>query len=86
MLRHCKIVDDVENFLKTIGTVDRIQGGVYVCKDSPVNLDLGELPSDTVEMRSLHEEDVKGIHDLYPASEIESIQVFEKLAGSLPGI
>lgn len=36
-------------------------------------------------MRQLHEEDVKGIHDLYPASEIESIEVFEKLAGSLPG-
>jgi FR47-like protein len=36
-------------------------------------------------MRPLTESDVKGIHDLYPASEIESIEVFEKLAGSLPG-
>lgn len=37
------------------------------------------------EMRPLREEDVKGIHDLYPASEIESIEVFEKLAARLPG-
>lgn len=36
-------------------------------------------------MRPLTEIDVKGIHDLYPASEIESIEVFEKLAASLPG-
>jgi hypothetical protein len=37
------------------------------------------------EMRLLKEEDVKEIHDLYPASEIESIEVFEKLAQTLPG-
>ena len=37
-------------------------------------------------MRLLKEEDVKGIHDLYPASEIESIEVFEKLAKDLPGM
>jgi hypothetical protein len=30
-------------------------------------------------------EDVKGIHDLYPASEIESVEVFEKLVEALPG-
>lgn len=36
-------------------------------------------------MRPLKEEDVKGIHDLYPASEIESIEVFEKLCCNLPG-
>lgn len=36
-------------------------------------------------MRPLCEDDVKGIHDLYPASEIECIEVFEKLAACLPG-
>lgn len=36
-------------------------------------------------MRLLQEEDVQGIHDLYPASEIECIEVFEKLAAILPG-
>jgi FR47-like protein len=36
-------------------------------------------------MRPLQLADVKGIHDLYPASEIESISVFEKLVETLPG-
>lgn len=36
-------------------------------------------------MRQLHVEDVEGIHELYPAHEIESIEVFEKLAGTIPG-
>lgn len=30
-------------------------------------------------------QDVKGIHDLYPASEIESITLFEKLSETIPG-
>lgn len=37
-------------------------------------------------MRPLQAADVQGIHDLYPASEIECIEVFEKLSESLPGI
>lgn len=37
------------------------------------------------ELRLLSAQDVKGIHDLYPASEIESIELFEKLAETLPG-
>jgi hypothetical protein len=40
---------------------------------------------DSQEMRLLCAQDVKGIHDLYPASEIESIELFEKLAEVLPG-
>lgn len=43
------------------------------------------LPSSEVEMRPLALENVKAIHDLYPASEIECIEVFEKLVSSLPG-
>lgn len=82
---HESIVDRIEDFLSSIGRVDRIQGEVYVCKEENDKFDLGELCADEVEMRLLREEDVKGIHELYPASEIESIEVFEKLAGSLPG-
>lgn len=37
-------------------------------------------------MRPLQVADVQGIHDLYPASEIECIEVFEKLSESLPGL
>lgn len=36
-------------------------------------------------MRPLLLENVKSIHDLYPASEIECVEVFEKLIEALPG-
>lgn len=81
---HVNIVERIEEFLTCIGNVEHIQGEVYVCNGKP-DLNLGELPANEVEMRLLKEADVKSIHDLYPASEIESIEVFEKLSGSLPG-
>lgn len=43
------------------------------------------LPEGDVEMRPLVLENVKAIHDLYPASEIECLEVFEKLVTKLPG-
>lgn len=80
---HVNIIERIEEFLTGIGNVEHIQGEVYVCKQKP-DLNLDEL--DEAEMRLLKVSDVKSIHDLYPASEIESIEVFEKLAGSLPGM
>lgn len=43
------------------------------------------LPSEEVEMRPLTSDNVQAIHDLYPASEIECVEVFEKLISKLPG-
>lgn len=43
------------------------------------------LPLDEVEVRPLNFNNVKAIHDLYPASEIECVEVFEVLIGKLPG-
>lgn len=43
------------------------------------------LPADEVEMRPLTRDNVQAIHDLYPASEIECVAVFENLVDSLPG-
>lgn len=45
---HVNIMDRVEEFLATIGNVERIEGEVFVCKNSPDCLDLGELPSNEV--------------------------------------
>lgn len=43
------------------------------------------ISSEEVEMRPLTIDNVPGIHDLYPASEIECVEVFEKLVRTLPG-
>lgn len=42
--------------------------------------------SPEAELRSLTLDNVRGIHDLYPANEIECVEVFEKLVQILPGV
>lgn len=43
------------------------------------------MPDEGIELRLLSSANVKDIHDLYPAGDIESIEVFEKLIDRLPG-
>lgn len=42
------------------------------------------LPPDGAEMLQLKPEHAKAIHDLYPANDMESVEVFEKLINVLP--
>lgn len=75
----------LDDFYSTIGVMERLEGDIYVCNKLNTDLELEEL-SDDAEMRPLTAEDVKAIHDLYPASEIERIEVFEILVQVLPGL
>lgn len=50
-----------------------------------INVAIFSLSNDEVEMRQLASDNVQCIHDLYPAAEVESIEVFEKLIHQLPG-
>lgn len=45
---HVNIVDRIEDFFKTIGNVERIEGEVYVCDDHLDDLKLDDLPSNEV--------------------------------------
>jgi hypothetical protein len=45
---HSSIIDRIEEFFLTLGKVERIQGEVFVYKDSFDCLELGELPSSEV--------------------------------------
>jgi hypothetical protein len=45
---HVNIMDRIEEFFATVGKVERIEGEVFVCKDNPDCLELGELPSNEV--------------------------------------
>jgi Acetyltransferases len=42
------------------------------------------LPPDGAEMLQLKPEHAKAIHDLYPANDMECVEVFEKLINALP--
>lgn len=82
---HVAIMEQIEAFYQTIGTVENLIGDIYVCDEPPGESEDGSLKESEVEMRPLALENVKAIHDLYPASEIECLEVFEKLVTSLPG-
>jgi hypothetical protein len=49
---HVNIMDRIEEFLATLGHVERIEGEVFVCRDSPDCFELGDLPSNEVVMNS----------------------------------
>lgn len=84
---HVAIIERIEAFYDdTIGEVNNLIGDIYTCDEPPgESAEDSVLPPSEVEMRPLALENVKAIHDLYPASEIECLEVFEKLVTSLPG-
>ncbi|XP_052895201.1 uncharacterized protein LOC128302420 [Anopheles moucheti] len=72
---------------KVNGKLDgHIYGDIYV-HECPAELDLPlePLAANEVIMKPLCIDDVKDIHDLYPAGDIESLELFEKLVRQLPG-
>ncbi|TMW46931.1 hypothetical protein DOY81_007987 [Sarcophaga bullata] len=82
---HIAIMNRLDDFYKEMGVMERLEGDIYVCNKLNTDLDLDELP-DNAYMRQLTVEDVKHIHDLYPANEIECVDVFEILVRVLPGL
>lgn len=88
---HVAIMQRIEAFYGDhIGTVDNLIGDIYTCDEPSTGKEEGgeetpPLDAAEVEMRPLALENVKAIHDLYPAHEIECLEVFERLVTSLPG-
>lgn len=81
---HHRILEHLENFYTAIGTVEKVCGDIYVCTSLPDDLQPEELPADGAEMQQLKPEHAKAIHDLYPANDMECVEVFEKLINALP--
>ncbi|XP_061397067.1 uncharacterized protein LOC133332705 [Musca vetustissima] len=82
---HIAIMNRLDDFYKKKGIMERLEGDIYVCNKLNTDLQLEELPDDA-EMRPLKVEDVEHIHDLYPANEIECVDVFNILVRVLPGL
>ncbi|KAL4719157.1 hypothetical protein ACJJTC_000162 [Scirpophaga incertulas] len=72
----------VNRFERHYEAHDKITGDVYVC-DTPPEENNDELPPD-VELVRLQPEHMAAVYDLYPASDIECREVFEKLVAELP--
>ncbi|CAG9134533.1 unnamed protein product [Plutella xylostella] len=73
----------VERLERRYEACEKIAGDVYVCDSPPDDTHTDELPP-AVELVRLQPEHMKAVHDLYPASDIECREVFEKLVAELP--
>ncbi|KAK9508938.1 hypothetical protein O3M35_006370 [Rhynocoris fuscipes] len=79
------IVNRIENFNLSIEVTEKIAGDIYVQSEPPEEeLQLDELQGDECEVRELIAENAKAIHELYPAHDMEAVEVFEKLITRLP--
>ncbi|XP_053687827.1 uncharacterized protein LOC128737248 [Sabethes cyaneus] len=86
---HVGIMNRMDNIFRTKVNgqlVGHIYGDIYV-HDCPseLELELEPLPANEAVIRPLKIGNIKDIHDLYPASDIESVELFEKLVHQLPG-
>lgn len=82
---HSLIMDRLEKFYNTLGgTMEKTAGDIYVCSNPPEPLELEELNAEEAECQQLQPEHATIIHDLYPANDMESVEVFEKLIRALP--
>ncbi|XP_044735282.1 glycine N-acyltransferase [Chrysoperla carnea] len=80
---HKLIMERIEEFYSKRGTLEKVSGDIYVCEEPPAELNFDQLPPD-VELRQLTAENAQTIHDLYPANDMECVEVFEKLIKQLP--
>ncbi|KAK9508939.1 hypothetical protein O3M35_006370 [Rhynocoris fuscipes] len=76
------IVNRIENFNLSIEVTEKIAGDIYVQSEPPEE-EL-QLDGDECEVRELIAENAKAIHELYPAHDMEAVEVFEKLITRLP--
>ncbi|KAK3921863.1 Acetyltransferase YpeA [Frankliniella fusca] len=81
---HEAIMDRIQEFYKDRGTLDKVCGDVYVCDGEVHDQDLHSSPLLDAAMHELRAEHAKDIHGLYPANDMECLEVFEKLLHALP--
>ncbi|XP_073997445.1 uncharacterized protein isoform X2 [Rhodnius prolixus] len=81
----CTIVERIEKFPINIVVTEKIAGDIYVQSEPPPEeLQLDELQGAECEVRELIAENAQTIHSLYPANDMEAVEVFERLITRLP--
>lgn len=84
---HCDIVDELVRLYEGTGTVDRVLGDIWACKDPEDTVQIeDEVPEGEmdVRVRPLRPEHAEGIHELYPANDMECHELFLRLIKTLP--
>ncbi|XP_055920220.1 uncharacterized protein LOC129951886 isoform X2 [Eupeodes corollae] len=80
------IVNRLNDFYKNVGTMEEVLFDILILNDLNVNLQIEKFSNEEAEIRPLKVEDVKLIHEHYPAKQIESVELFEVLVQKLPAI
>ncbi|XP_054009394.1 uncharacterized protein LOC128892843 [Hylaeus anthracinus] len=84
---HYDIAEELTRLYEDTGTIERVVGDVFVCED-PQNADCIEEPDENadpdVQVLSLKAEHAEGIHELYPANDMECHELFLRLIRLLP--
>ncbi|XP_017752980.1 PREDICTED: uncharacterized protein LOC108545729 [Eufriesea mexicana] len=84
---HYDIAEELMRLYEDIGTIERVVGDVFMCKD-PHNVDQvanQELDEEAdVQVQPLKAEHAEGIYELYPANDMECHEVFLRLIRTLP--
>lgn len=85
---HSGIVDELVRLYEGTGTVERIPGDIWACEEPEKTMqiedEVTEPDSVDVRVRPLRPEHAEGIHELYPANDMECHELFLRLIKTLP--
>ncbi|XP_020287559.1 uncharacterized protein LOC109856564 isoform X2 [Pseudomyrmex gracilis] len=82
---HYDIAEELTRLYEGMGTIETVVGDVCACElfDDEKSEDPGDEDSD-VQVRPLKAEHAEGIHELYPANDMECHELFLRLINTLP--
>ncbi|XP_012222372.1 uncharacterized protein [Linepithema humile] len=84
---HYDIAEELTRLYEGTGTIETVVGDVCACEDFEHGAESGELCKDgdpDVQVLPLKAEHAEGIHELYPANDMECHELFLRLIRTLP--
>ncbi|XP_043268788.1 uncharacterized protein [Venturia canescens] len=84
---HCDIANELVKLYEGTGNVEQVLGDVWACEEPENTIQVEEDTSDgesDVQVLPLKAEHAEGIHELYPANDMECHELFLRLIRTLP--
>jgi GNAT superfamily N-acetyltransferase len=84
---HYDIAEELTRLYESTGTIETVVGDVCACEDFKYDAESGELCKESdpdVQVLPLKAEHAEGIHELYPANDMECHELFLRLIRTLP--
>lgn len=86
---HCDIANELVKLYEGRGNVEQVLGDVWACEEPEKTIQVEEDSSEgdgepDIQVLPLKAEHAEGIHELYPANDMECHELFLRLIRSLP--